>query len=229
MTATAAAHSTWRSLLFCVAQGGTLGPASAQDDSGPRPIPSFRELEAARAVIGEIRIDNQNIFDLSDSRENNAFYRGANFLHIRTRPEVVRQTLLFKSGDPVSVQAIDESERLLRTGGNSYDVSIRPVAVRDGVVDIAVTTRDTWTLHPGLSFGRQGGANSGGVTLKEQNLMGAGIVSAQAVGGQVERIAHPERIIDLVLGGEAERIAQPVHRPEPDALTQQEVCVQVHR
>ena len=67
-------------LLFCL-----TGTALARE---PDRIPSFAELEAEGAVIGEIRIDNQNIFDLENPEENNAFYRLTNTLHIRTRPDV---------------------------------------------------------------------------------------------------------------------------------------------
>ena len=77
-------------------------------------MPTFAELEAAGARIGEIRIVAGDIFDLSDPRENNCFFRLANKLHINTRPNVIRQALLFESGQPVSVQKIEETERLLR-------------------------------------------------------------------------------------------------------------------
>jgi len=62
-------------------------------------IPSPEELERTGAVIGEVFIDNQNIFDLEDPEENKQLYRLANKLHIRTQPKVIRQQLLFKSGD----------------------------------------------------------------------------------------------------------------------------------
>src|SRR5882672_1716746 len=89
-------------LTFCLA-----APARAQEPApAPAPelpaaelpalggLPSLAELEAAGAVIGEIRIDPQNIFDLSDPRENNFIYRIANAIHVVSRPEVVRETLL---------------------------------------------------------------------------------------------------------------------------------------
>jgi outer membrane protein assembly factor BamA len=139
------------------------------------PLPSFEQLEAEGAVIGEVRIDNQNIFDLDDPKENNVLFRLANTLHIRTRPRVIRRALLFKSGEPVSVQLIEETERLLRESNYLYDVTIRPIAYQDGVVDIEVTTRDTWTLDLGLGFTRKGGDNETKYGLEEYNLFGTGI------------------------------------------------------
>ena len=165
----------------------SIATAAAQESSEGKPIPSLRELEASGAIIGEIRINNQNIFDLDDPRENNALFRLANQLHIRTRPSVVRQSLLFNSGEPLSVQLIEESERLLRGNGYLYDVRIQPFAYHDGVVDIEVTTRDTWTLEPGFNFSRQGGSNTSGLTLKEDNLLGTGIAIGVGRTSDVDR------------------------------------------
>jgi hemolysin activation/secretion protein len=139
-----------------------------------QPIPSLTELEAAGAVIGEIVVDTHNIFDLDDPNESSFPYRAANALHIKTRPYVIRRLLLFRSGERVSVRLIEETERLIRANSSVYDVAITPTAYHDGVVDLAVRTRDTWTLQPGLRVRRAGGKNSGGFALKESNLAGTG-------------------------------------------------------
>ncbi len=148
---------------------------------------SFAELQQAGALVGEIRIITRDIFDLDDPKENTALFRLANKLHIRTRPRVIQGMLLFKSGEPVSVSLIEETERLLRSNNYLYDVSIRPVAYHDGIVDIEVTTRDTWTLNPGLSFGRGGGVNSGGIGLEEKNLLGTGTSLGVSRSSNVDR------------------------------------------
>jgi len=150
-------------------------------------LPTPAELEAAGLVIGDITVDNQNIFDLSDPRENKALFRLANRLHPRTRVEVVRQQLLFRPGEPFSARLLEESERLLRADRYFYDASVRPVAVHDGRVDIAVTTRDVWTLNPGISFGRHGGENTSGVELEELNLLGTGMELSVARKSGVDR------------------------------------------
>lgn len=93
-------------------------PARAQEASAP--IPSFAELESVAATIGEIRVVTQNIFDTTDPQEDR---------------------LLFKSGQKLSLRAIEETERLLRGYRFLYDVQFRPVAYRNGVVDIEVLTR----------------------------------------------------------------------------------------
>jgi hypothetical protein len=148
--------------------------AWASEPAEEKAVPSFAELEAAGAVVGEIRIIADDIFDLEDPKENGAFYRVVNALHIRTRPGVIKDALLFKSGEPVSARLVAESERLLHGNRFLYDISIRPIAYHDGVVDIEVKTRDSWSLQPGIKFSRAGGTNTSGITIDERNLLGTG-------------------------------------------------------
>jgi hypothetical protein len=149
-------------------------PAETEPAEAEAAVPDAAELERLGARIGEVFVYNENIFDLEDPQENKQLYRLANQLHIRTQPQVIRQQLLFKSGDPYSQRLIDESARILRSARYLYDASIRPLSFKDGRVDIAVTTRDVWTLNPGLSFSRKGGENTLGVELEELNLLGTG-------------------------------------------------------
>lgn len=137
-------------------------------------IPDFAALEQAGAVIGKVHINAQNIFNLADDTENNSFFRWVNRLHIPTRAPVIERVLLFKSGDRVSRQKIEESERLLRASSTRYDVDIKPTAYKDGVVDIEVATRDTWTLNLTGSYSRAGGDNKTSFGIAEQNFLGTG-------------------------------------------------------
>jgi hypothetical protein len=172
---TCAAHSTarialgWLLSLFAIAWPLTSAAL------GEGAFSTFAELEAAGAVIGEIRISAQDIFDTSDPKEDYALFRAANRLHVQTRPDVIRRALLFAPGEKLSMRKIEETERLLRTNRYLYDVQFRPVPVSDGVVDIEVVTRDTWSLEIGASASRSGGANSSSIALKEYNLLGTGI------------------------------------------------------
>ena len=72
-------------------------------------LPGFAELESTGAIIGQIRINPENIFDLDDPAENNAVYRWVNRLHFPTRADVIAKVLLFKSGQRVSLQKINET------------------------------------------------------------------------------------------------------------------------
>jgi hypothetical protein len=164
-------------LALCIASGFVAGlPCAARAQPAPDPlIPTFAELEAAGARYGSIRIVTRDVFDLDDPAENKLLFRWANALHVVTRPEVIGRSLLFKSGDPVSVRQIEETERVLRSLRYVYDVTLSAVAYRDGVVDVVVTTRDTWTLDVGAGASRSGGTNSGSAAIRESNLLGTGI------------------------------------------------------
>src|SRR5581483_9283545 len=84
------------------------------------PLPTDAELEKAGAVFGDIRIDNKQVFDKSDPKDNKALFR-LDKLHVRTRQSVIRHQLLFRSGERYSRHAIEESARILREDRYFYD------------------------------------------------------------------------------------------------------------
>lgn len=172
---------------------------SEYSDPGPAPqvpLPTSQELEAQGAVIGEIRIVNNNVFATETPEENYALFRLANRLHIRTRQQVLGQQLLFKSGDRYVHRLQRESERILRTDRYLYDAEIVPVRYRDGVVDIEVRTRDVWTFKPGIQYGRSGGANTTGFELQESNLLGFGKEMTVGRKSDVDRTSTEARYYD---------------------------------
>ncbi len=140
----------------------------------PPDIPSDEILEQAGAVIGEVVIDVRDIFATDTPDEDAILFRIANALHIDTKKTVIAQQLLFQSGENYSRQKIEETERLLRAKKYLLGVRVYPFAYHDGRVDIRVRTREVWTLHPGVSFGRSGGSNSTGAVIEELNLFGYG-------------------------------------------------------
>src|SRR5207245_3671627 len=80
-----------------IGTGGAIKPGAMirPPTSGPAGeipgIPSDAELEAAGAAIGEIVIDNQNIFNLEDPKDDVKLFRLANHLHGRTRKSIIRE------------------------------------------------------------------------------------------------------------------------------------------
>ena len=131
----------------------------------------------------------QNIFDLQDRREDKGLYRLADKLHYQTREHTVRQQLLFAPGDALNGERLEETERLLRSRVYLNDAWIVITAYHadTNTVDIAVTVRDVWTLNPGLSLGRSGGANQTKVQLEEENLLGLGTTIAISRSHNVDR------------------------------------------
>jgi len=137
-------------------------------------LPSDAELQKQEARIGEIRYDARDLFDTEAADEDTSVSRLANRLHVTTRQGTIEDQLLFKSGDLYRPALLEESARILRDTRYLRDAQIRPVAFHDGVVDVEVTTQDVWTFNPGISFGRKGGANTGGFELEELNFLGTG-------------------------------------------------------
>jgi len=183
------AHAS--ALRRCIAALSALcGVVTAMAQRPATPPSEFARLEAAGAHIGQIRVIPQDIFDTRDPKEDKALFRLANRLHIRTRPAVVRRELLFATGQPLVARRIEETERLLRANRYFYDVQIRPRAVHDGVVDIDVLTRDTWSFDPGISVGRAGGENSSGFQLSEYNLLGGGVAVSLGHSNDVDRSSN---------------------------------------
>lgn len=160
-------------LKFC--SNAAAGADVPVEDARTAPdIPSGDTLEAMGATIGKIVLLKENVFDTSKPDEDKWLYRLANRWHIVTRDSVIRQQLLFREGDRYSQRLVEESARLLRRNIYLYTATVEPLRYDDGVVDIAVRTRDVWTLVPGFSVSRSGGENKTRVSLSEKNLLGRG-------------------------------------------------------
>ncbi len=137
-------------------------------------LPSDAELERLHAVFGRIEIQNANVFNLKNPKDDKVLFRLADRLHRPTRRSLIRAQLLFHTGEPFSRHLMDESARILRADPYFYDATIQPVRYHDGRVDVRVRTRDVWTLNPGIRFGRSGGKNTTGVTFEDINVLGTG-------------------------------------------------------
>jgi len=139
-------------------------------------LPAPEELERRGARIGQILIGVHDVFDLDDPRENNWVYRTANILHIQTRESTVRDQLILSEGAPLVARELEECERILRGRRYIFDAVVR-VARYDpetNVADIEVSTRDVWTLNPGISYSQEGGTHRTSFSIEEYNLLGLG-------------------------------------------------------
>jgi len=156
---------------------GLLAGVAAGQESAPRvlePVPPDEVLEAEGAVIGHVWIERLNIFDPTDPEESGGLYSAANALHMVTRESTIRAQLLFWRGEKYSRRVLNESERILRDNEYLWDAWIEPVRYEDGIVDVRVTTRDVWTIEPGITISRSGGENRTGIEVVDQNFLGRG-------------------------------------------------------
>src|SRR6202041_516621 len=85
---------------------------------------------------------------------------------------------------------LEETERNLRALAYIYNAYVVPVRYADGKVTIRVITKDVWTLSPGVSFSRAGGANSSGVDFADSNFLGLGKSLAIAHSSNVDRTSN---------------------------------------
>jgi len=170
------------------------GAAAALDCNGggsvaPPDLPPAGQLEADGARIGVIDITVEDIFDPTKPGESAAPYRWANDLHYATRDEAVRSQLLFRESEPYSSQKLEETARLLRGRRYLFDAWIEPACYHpaERTVDVKVRVRDVWSLNPGISFSRKGGANSGGFELQDEDFLGRGELVSVSWSRNVDR------------------------------------------
>jgi hypothetical protein len=181
-------------LLASLAVAGTLAAqppdgtdASPADPGDPAEAEKAAAEEAAASIdaaalaargarIGNVNIEIENVFDTSNSAEDKRLYRWANRVHVRTRPAVVDDILLFETGDDLEVRVLEESARLLRARGFVAEATVRPGSYDEATNTAAIDVwmRDAWSLEPELKLSRSGGENEYAIGLSEENLFGLG-------------------------------------------------------
>ncbi|HEX7191570.1 MAG TPA: hypothetical protein VF381_08350 [Thermoanaerobaculia bacterium] len=123
--------------------------------------------------IGKIIIRPLDVYS-DDEATRGAVYSFADRLHIETRASVIRKFLLFREGDPFRPERLAETERNLRSQRFLKSASVIAQPPHDGVVDVVVTTQDSWSIAPETQAGNKGGASQVGASIVETNLLGSG-------------------------------------------------------
>jgi hypothetical protein len=129
--------------------------------------------------VATIHILRKDVFNPSVPRFDRFPYSWVNALHIRTREDVVRRALLFRSGDPFDPDVLEETERSLRHRSFIAYASVVPGERRGNEQDVVVETHDMWSTQISLDLGdgpeeRSEGETFFEVKLEEQNLFGFG-------------------------------------------------------
>lgn len=140
------------------------------------------------ATIKEIIFVRNDIFEIKKERSF-WFHRFANNYHVITTEDTIRKDLLFKTGDPLNLSLISETERLLRSRRHlrKAQIHVTTYCPDSKEATLTVETWDNWSLLPKLGFGHEGGATKLSLGLAEDNLWGTG---NQA---QVEYFSDSER------------------------------------
>ncbi len=149
------------------------------------PATTVKENPAGKSELSYLSYSGKKIRNISITRlsvfgsdiNNPSSYRDSraqNFLnktHINTLDGVIRNNLLFESGDTISPILISDNERLLRELSFIDDARIIVIPLPGDEADIQVITKDVYSL--GGTFAASG-LTSGKITLFENNIFGLG-------------------------------------------------------
>jgi outer membrane protein assembly factor BamA len=125
-------------------------------------------------IVRNIFIHRKNVFDDKIGEKTRFYYRWGNSLHYITRESVIRQELLFTTGNPLELEKLVESQRNLRLKGFLGDVEFKAISVGPDSVDLDITTTDLWTTKAELYFDLAGGNYATAIGATESNLFGLG-------------------------------------------------------
>jgi outer membrane protein assembly factor BamA len=130
-------------------------------------------LAATPLRVGTITIRALDIY-ANEEADRGRVYRVANALHPETRDSVIRKFLLFHEGDEYRPERLAESERNLRALHFLKSANVTASEPHDGVVDVGVTTQDSWSISPETQAGTKGGQSTYGVNITDTNVLGRG-------------------------------------------------------
>jgi hypothetical protein len=134
----------------------------------------FRKAEGK--FIREIYITTLNPFgySLQDTavHPRSFLIKAANSIHIKTRPIVIQNRLLFKKNEHYDSLLVNESVRLIRSQKYVRDVLLYTLATsrKADSVDVYIRVSDVWSIVPALSISNSS-INAG---LADNNLAGLG-------------------------------------------------------
>jgi hypothetical protein len=130
-------------------------------------------LRAEPLHVGRITVRPLDVYSDAEATRG-ALYGAADKLHIETRESVIRKFLLFREGEEYHPERLQETERNLRALHFLKSASVVASAPHDGVVDVVVTTQDSWSIAPETQASNKGGGSTFGASLSETNLFGTG-------------------------------------------------------
>lgn len=140
----AGAHPSWRNL-------GAYEKEALREATDGRPLDFEPDPEGK--LIADIRIRNLNVFRAGTRMA------WANFFHITSTEQSVRQELTVKPGDRWKWTDVQQSIRLLRSPFYSVLAVIVPLrSERPGYIHVLVVTRDRWSIRPNSEFEFQNGS-----------------------------------------------------------------------
>ncbi len=184
----AGAHPSWRNL-------GSYEKEALKEANGGRALDFEPEPEGK--TIARVRIKNLNVFH----RRSNLSW--ANWFHITSTEQSIRQELTFKPGDKFVWTNIQQTLRLLRNPFYTAVAAVVPLrSDRPGHIDVFVVTRDRWSVRPNSEFEFQNGKlTSLDLLPAENNFLGRRKrLALEIIADQGEYSLGPRYIDPNVLG-----------------------------
>ncbi|WP_233530698.1 hypothetical protein [Gelidibacter salicanalis] len=127
-------------------------------------------------IIRHITIGSHDPFGFSftDSTQtaNSWVEKTGNFIHIKTKPFAIRNTLLIKEKTPLDTFLLRESERLLRSQNyiRRVEVTAKSVGNSQDSIDVNIEVLDSWSLIPNATAS----TSKTKLKLKNRNFLGIG-------------------------------------------------------
>lgn len=161
------------------------GAAMAGEDAAAAPAAAGN---APALRVGGVTLQREDIFTRAETDSAGGvggfLKRLSNRLHATTRPHVLRHEFLFAEGEPFRADLLEETERNLRALGFLAEVAVAAVDTSaDGVVDVRVATRESWTLETDVTFAFDaGGESRWSAQLADKNFLGYGVTAGAGLG-----------------------------------------------
>jgi hypothetical protein len=117
-------------------------------------------LKAEGKIVRDIQIVTLDPFgyNLQDTsvHPRGFLIKTGNNLHMKTRPGIIRNLLLFKKNEPYDSLLVNESMRLIRLQKYVRDVYsvVLPTPANNDSVDVFIRLSDVWSIEPYLSISK---------------------------------------------------------------------------
>ncbi len=168
-----ASRNIWTRRLYEIFFVTPSSRASGENDP-PRSVEtyfsSYSEMKIRSVRIMKLEPFGTTINDTTLTHEG-WLGKGLNALHINTRNRIIRNNLIFNTGDPIDPMILAENERILRSLPFINDARI--LVSRAGVdsVDLLVITRDVFSMGFDMMLND---LNEGRIEFFDRNFLGAG-------------------------------------------------------
>jgi hypothetical protein len=127
-------------------------------------------------IIRNIKIESHDPFGFSftDSTEtaNSWIEKTGNFIHIKTKPFAIKNTLLIKENTPLDTFLLQETERLIRSQNfiRRVQITAKKVETSKDSIDLHIGVLDSWSLIPTASAS----TSKTKLKLRNRNFFGFG-------------------------------------------------------